>query len=101
MGKGAHAGNGRALLASALGRGRDEDAGVLAPVAAGLPLLAGLVPEGLPLSGEIAVAGGDTEEEGVVFLELLGGDEGDGVGLAGGVHFAEDFLGEGLFHSEK
>ena len=58
-----------------------------------------MIPEGFPLRGEVPVAGGDAEEEGVVFLELVGGDEGDGVGLAGGVHFAEDFLGEGFLDS--
>ena len=93
VGQRAHCRKRRALLASALGGGGDEDAGVLTSVAPGLPLLAGLIPEGLPLGGEVAVAGGDAEEEGVVFRELLGGDEGDGVGLAGGVHLAEDFLG--------
>ena len=96
MSKRTHRGKGGALLASTLGSGGDEDADVFTPVAARLPLLAGRVPEGLPLGGEVAVTGGDAEEEGVVFFELVWGDEGDGVGLAGGVHFAEDFLGQGF-----
>jgi hypothetical protein len=53
---------------------------------------------GLPLGGKVAVAGWDAEEEGVVLCELVGGDE-RGVwrfALAGGVHLAEDLLGEGF-----
>jgi hypothetical protein len=42
VGQGAHGGDGRALLPAAHGAGRDEEAGVLAPVAASLPLAAGL-----------------------------------------------------------
>jgi len=99
MRKGAHGRKCGTLLASSLRGSRDEETGVLAPVATGLPLLAGRVPEGLPLGGEVAVTGGDAEEEGVVFLELLGGDERDGVGLTGSVHLAEDFLRESLFDS--
>lgn len=99
MGEGAHGGQSGALLPAALRGGADEDADVLAGEAAGLPLLAGVVPEGLPLGGEVAVAGGDAEEEGVVLLELVRGDDGDGSGLARGVHLGEDFFGEGLFDS--
>ena len=95
--KGAHDRQGRALLAAALRGRRDEEAGVLAVVAARLPLLARLVPKGLPLGGQVAVAGRDAEEEGVVLFELVRGDEGDRGRLAGGVHFGQDFLGKGLF----
>ena len=101
VGEGAHGRQRRALLAAALGRGADEDADVLAVVAARLPLLARLVPEGFPLSREVAVPRRDAEEEGVVLFELVGGDEGDGAGLAGGVHLGEDLLGEGLFDSRS
>ena len=93
VGEGAHAGYGGALLPSALGRRRHEDAGVFAPVAAGLPLLAGGVPECFPLRGEVAVAGGDAEEKGVVCFELVGSDCGD-IGFRRGVHFGEDFGGK-------
>jgi len=48
------------------------------------------------LGGEVSVAGWDAEKEGVVFFEFGRGDEGDGGGLAGSVHFGEDFLGEGF-----
>ena len=97
--KGAHGRQCRALLAAALGGRRDEDADVLAVVAARLPLLASLVPKGLPLVGEVAETGGDAEKEGVVFLELVWRDEGDGGRLAGCVHLGQDFLGKGLFDS--
>ena len=97
MRKGAHDRQGRALLAAALRGRRDEEAGVLAVVAARLPLLARLVPKGLPLGGQVAVAGRDAEEEGVVLFELVRGDEGDRGRLAGRVHFGQDFLGKGLF----
>ena len=99
MRKSAHSSQSGALLPSALRCRADEDADVFAVVAASLPLLAGLVPEGFPLGGEVAVAGGDAEEEGVVFFELVRGDEGDGAGLARRVHLREDFFGKGLFDS--
>ena len=61
-----------------------------------------MIPEVLPLRGKIAIAGGDAEEEGVVFLKLVRGGEGDGGGvLGGGVHFGEDFGREGLFDLEE
>lgn len=99
VGEGAHRRQRRALLSAALGRRRDEEADVLAVEPASLPLLAGLVPEGLPLGGEIAETGWDAKEEGIVFLELIRGDERDGGRLARCVHFLEDFLGKGLFDS--
>jgi hypothetical protein len=97
VGESAHGGHSSALLSTALGRGADEEAGVLAPEAAGLPLLAGVVPEGPPLGGEVAVAGGDAHQEGVVLLEGRGvGHLGDRAVLFGSVHLGEDLLGEGL-----
>jgi hypothetical protein len=50
----AHASNSSGLLSAAEGTGGDENTGVLAPEATLLPLLAGLVPEGLELCGEVA-----------------------------------------------
>jgi len=73
VGQSRHCGKSGALLSTALGAGSDEEAGVFAPVGTGLPLAAGGVPEGLPLGGEVSVAGGDAEEEGVVLLQCLGG----------------------------
>ena len=98
VGHGAHGRDGGALLAAAHGRGADEEAGVLAPVGAAGPLRAGVVPEGLPLRGEVAVARGDAEEEGVVFFERARVDVRDGGAFGGGVHFGQDFLGEGFGH---
>ena len=95
--EGAHGGDGGALLSTALSGSADEEASVLAPEAAGLPLLAGVVPEGPPLGGEVAVAGGNAHEEGVVLLEGRGvGHLGDRAVLFGGVHLGEDLLGESL-----
>ena len=99
VGEGAHRRQRRALLAAALGSGADEDANVLAVVAARLPLLPRLVPEGFPLVREITEPRRNAEEEGVILFELVGSDEGDGAGLAGSVHLGEDLLGEGLFDS--
>jgi hypothetical protein len=98
MGHGAHGGDGSALLSATQGAGGDEEASVLAPVLAPLPLPACLVPEGLPLGGEVTVTGGDAEEEGVVCLEVVGLN-GRVVGFGGGVHFGENLLGEGLCDS--
>lgn len=89
----------RGLLSSSLRGGADEDTNIFPVESASLPLLASLVPEGFPLGGEVAVTGRNTKEEGVIFLELVRGDERDGAGLAGGVHLREDFLREGLFDS--
>lgn len=99
VGEGAHGRQRRALLTTALGSGADEDANVLAVVAARLPLLPRLVPEGFPLVREIAESRRNAEEEGVILFEFVGGDEWDGAGLAGSVHLGEDLLREGLFDS--
>ncbi len=93
MGERAHCCDSGALLPPSLRCRGDEQASVLSPVASGLPLLAGAVPEGFPLGGEVAVTRGNAEEEGVVFFKLVRGDEGDGLVLARSVHFAEDLLG--------
>ena len=95
--KRAHAGNGSRLLATAQGARRNEDTGVLSPEGALLPLLARLVPEGLELCGEVAVAGGDAEEDAVEFFEdgwVL--EDGDRRVLGRRVHLVEDVLREGL-----
>ena len=101
VGEGAHRRQRRALLSTALGSGADENANVLAVVAARLPLFARLVPEGFPLIWEITESRRDTEEEGVILFEFVGGDEWDGAGLAGSMHLGEDLLGEGLFDSTR
>ena len=77
VGKSAHGRNGSGLLTATKGSGRDEDTNVFTPKATGSPDTARLVPEGLPLRREVAVAGGNTEEDGVVLEE--------GVGLSDGI----------------
>lgn len=93
--EGAHGSNGGRLLATTEGTGGDEQTGVLAPEATSSPDTAGAVPEGLPLSGEVTVTGRDTEENGIILEEVVGGGNGVG-GLGGSVHLSEDFLGKGL-----
>jgi len=90
------------LLTTTLGGGRDEDTGHLAPETTRSPLLASLVPESLPLGGEVSVTGGDTKEEGIVALKDGGVVEGrDDGGLGRSVHLGEDILGEGLGDLEE
>lgn len=95
VGESAHGGNDGRLLATARGTSGNEDTSILAPVAAGGPDGAGLVPEGLPLSGEVTVTGGDTEEDGIV-LQKLGGLNNGIAGLGRGVHLGENLLRESL-----
>lgn len=87
------------FLASTGGRGADEEAKVLAVQRTRHPQLAELVDEGLPLGRVGAVTGGDPEQERIVGLEDVRGDEGDRGVLRGGVHLAQHFLREGLFDS--
>ena len=99
MGQGTQRGDdGGFLPTSRRGRGH-EDAGELAPVASGLPLPAGGIPERLPLRREIAVASRDAQQEGVVAFKDFRGDEWDFGRLGGGVHQGEHFLRKVLFHS--
>ena len=98
----AHRRDDRALL-SAAHRGRaDEEARVLAPQGALHPQLARLVPEGLPLGREVAVAGGHAEEKGIVLLEhgrVVKG--GDAAVLGWGVHLFEDLVGQCFWYSDS
>jgi hypothetical protein len=115
----AQARNHRALLTTALSARGYENAGIFPMISSRCPLLACLVPEGLPLGGEVTVSGGrrmlgmwifkggardipggDTKEERVEGLELRRVGEGFDVCRFGGcVHFGEDFVGEGLCDS--
>ena len=93
----AHGSKSSALLSTALGAGANEQAGVLAPEATSLPLAAGAVPEGPPLRGEVAVAGGDAHQEGIVLLQDgRVADLGDGGVFGGSVHLGQDIVREGL-----
>lgn len=91
----AHGSNGSRFLTTTGGTSRDEETSRLAPVTTASPDATGLVPEGLPLGGEVAVTGRDTEENGVVLQESV--RLSDGVAALGGsVHLGQDFLGESL-----
>lgn len=91
----AHSSNGGRFLTTTESAGGDEETGVLAPVATGGPDRAGLVPEGLPLSGEVTVTGGDTQQDGVVLQEVIGLND-RVAGLGRGVHLGQDLVGESL-----
>lgn len=70
--EGRHGADDGGLLTTAGGASGNEGTSVLAPEGTVLPLATSLVPEGLELSGPVAVSGGDTEEETVVLLESRG-----------------------------
>ena len=101
MGKGTHCRDGSALLSSSLRSGGNEQATVFTPVPTREPHLAGRIPEGFPLGGEVAVTSRNTHKESIVFLELFGSDEGDVLALLRDVHFGEDILREGLLDSDS
>lgn len=95
VGESAHGSKAGRLLATTLSAGGNEETGVLAPVTTGGPDTTSAVPEGLPLGGEVTVASGDTEQDGVVLKESVG--FGNGVaGLGGSVHLGQNIVGEGL-----
>lgn len=56
---------GRLLTTSGRGSG-DEQTSELAVETTSLPLGTGSIPEGLPLSREVSVAGGDADQKGIV-----------------------------------
>lgn len=74
----AHRRKGSRLLTTTQSAGRDEQTRVLAPETTAGPDAAGLVPEGLPLRGEVTVPGGNAEQDGVVLLQLRRLDHGVG-----------------------
>ena len=87
MGQSRHCCQSCAFLTTTLSSSADEHAGHFAPVTSTLPDAAGLVPEGLPLSWEVAVSGWDAEKEGIVLQERLRIlEDGDFVVLWGSVH---------------
>ena len=75
---------------------------MLPVIGASLPLLAGVVPESLPLGREIAITGRDAKKEAVIVLERVRSGQGDDGGvLARGMHFLENGLREGLLNLVK
>lgn len=83
------------LLSATERPGGDEYAHEFAVQSTGTPEMASRVPEGFPLSGEIAITRRYAKEEGVVLGEL-GHLKNGVVGLGRCVHFLEYFLWEGL-----
>lgn len=91
----AHGGKSSRLLTTTLGTGGNEETGILAPEATASPNATGLVPEGLPLGREVAVAGRDTEQYSIKGEEV--GGLNDGVAsLSRSVHLSQNFVAEGL-----
>ena len=95
MSEGAHGSKASGLLTTALSTSGDEETSVLAPVATGGPDSTGGIPESLPLSREVTIAGGDTEQNTVILRELLGSD-GRVLGLGRGVHLGQNLLRKSL-----
>ena len=95
VGQSTHRGKRGRLLTTALSTSGDEETGVFAPEATAGPNAAGLVPEGLPLGGEVAVPGGNAEEDGIIVKEFIGlGNR--VIWLRRGMHLAQDLRAEGL-----
>ena len=93
-----HGSNGRGLLPTTHRSGGDEYTSVLPPIATLLPDASRLVPERLPLSREVAVAGWDAEKEGIVLLKLVWvAENGDALVFRRSVHFLQYVFGESLF----
>ncbi|ETO80384.1 hypothetical protein F444_05107, partial [Phytophthora nicotianae P1976] len=88
---------GRRLLAAALSTRAEKDAGRLAHQSTSSPQATGRVEEGLDLRWQRAEARGEAEQDAVRLLQ--GVHSGDGVVLlGGGVHLAQDLVGERLLH---
>ena len=107
--------HGRLLSTTETGSG-DEDTAILAVKFAPLPEPTSSIPEGLregtslvnrrlhlfldrnthlPLSREVTVTSGDTEEDGIELGKFVGAKDGI-VGLRGRIHLGQHFLREGL-----
>ena len=69
--------DGCGFLTSSQRGGGYENAGILAPVRSGLPLLTGLIPECLPLGRKVSVPGRNPEEKPVILCKDTWVDEGD------------------------
>lgn len=85
VGKSREGRNRSRLLSTTWACTRDEDTCELARETTACPQASRGVPEGLPLGWEVAVTGGDAEEEGVVGSEGSGIDDGV-IRLGGSVH---------------
>ena len=70
--EGAQGGNGSKLLATTDGTGGVEKTSALAVEAASSPDTTSPVPENLPLGGKGTESGRDTEQECIIFEQLIG-----------------------------
>lgn len=100
MNEGAHGSNGSRFLSTSHGTCRDKSTNVFAVEATRGPDASSLVPESLPLGGEVPIAGRDTAEDCIVLEELRRLSNGV-VRLGRRVHFGEDLIGEGFGDSNK
>ena len=97
MRKSRHDSQRRGFLSTTHESSTQEHTGQFPMVPAARPDLAGAIPKGLPLRGEVAVAGGDTQEEAVVGLQGVGViEDGNVGGLGRRVHLFEYGGGEGF-----
>jgi len=73
----------------------DEHASVLSVQLSTLPEAASGIPEGLPLSWHVTVAGGDTDDEAIELSDIVGGEDGV-TGFRRRIHLGQDLLRESL-----
>lgn len=99
VGQGADGVGDGGLLPSSRCASGNEDTSIFVGEATGGPKPAGSIPEGLPLSGEVTVAGGDTEEEGVEVLKFVDGNYWV-LRLGWCMHFGKDFRWQSLGDSD-
>lgn len=95
VGKGRNGVEGSDFLPTALSTSGDENADVFAVEFTLCPETAGGVDECLPLTREVTITSGDTEEESIEFRQLGSGDDGVCT-LWRGVHGRENCVGESL-----
>lgn len=100
MDKGRHRVESSNFLPTTLPTGRNEKTSVFARKTTGSPETAGSVDERLPLGREVSVTGGDTEEESIVRLQNVGGDDWVG-GLRSSVHLLENLFRESLGNPDE
>lgn len=117
MSEGAQSGDSSGLLATTKGTTANKETSILSPETTyrrqsttisysqlgspchltRSPESASLVPEGLPLSGEVSVPRGNAKDESIIFLKLLNvGENWDGR-LGGSMHLLQNLFREGLW----
>jgi len=94
--KRAHGRSNRVLLSTARRRRRDKDASILPSKRSFGPETSSRVKEGLELPGHRSVSGRNAKQESVKVDQLLGGDDGDVLGLGRCVDDLQNVFREGL-----